>query len=355
MIETQTYTINIGPQHPSTHGGLHVEAIMDGEVVKDAIVHVGYVHRSVEKIAESRTYAQFVPYASRLDYLASHLPTLGYVQAVEKLAGITVPERAEYIRIILAELSRIASHMIFVGSLAIDLGATTGLVYCFRDRERIMDMFEMSSGQRLIASYMRIGGVAADLPEEFYPAVESFLNDLPGMIAEYHGLLSGNEILQQLQGVGILPAEDSVAYGVTGPNLRASGVDYDLRRDEPYGIYSRFDFKVPVGQNGDSWDRFMVRIEEMEQSGRIIKQALKDMPSGRSWPKCRESSNPRKAVRCITASSPPKASWASIWSAMAVTGLTACIYAPVVYQSDGASADLQRRHTAGRHHQYRHP
>jgi len=281
MIETETYTINIGPQHPSTHGGLHVEAIMDGEEVKDAIVHVGYVHRSVEKIAESRTYAQFVPYASRLDYLASHLPTLGYVQAVEKLAGITVPERAEYIRIILAELSRIASHMIFVGSLAIDLGATTGLVYCFRDRERIMDMFEMSSGQRLIATYMRIGGVAADLPEEFYPAVESFLNDLPGMIAEYQGLLSGNEILQErCKGVGILPAQEAIAYGVTGPNLRASGVDYDLRRDDPYGIYSRFDFKVPIGQNGDSWDRFMVRIEEMEQSGRIIRQALKDMPPG---------------------------------------------------------------------------
>mgnify|MGYP000947001294 FL=1 len=281
MIETETYTINIGPQHPSTHGGLHVEAIMDGEEVKDAIVHVGYVHRSVEKIAESRTYAQFVPYASRLDYLASHLPTLGYVQAVEKLAGIIVPERAEYIRVIVSELSRIASHMIFVGSLAIDLGATTGMVYCFRDRERIMDMFEMSSGQRMIASYMRLGGISADLPESFYPAVESFINDLPGMIAEYHGLISGNEILQErCKDVGILSAQDAVAYGVTGPNLRASGVDYDLRRDDPYGIYPRFEFRVPTGQNGDSWDRFMVRIEEMEQSGRIIKQALRDMPSG---------------------------------------------------------------------------
>ena len=159
-----------------------MEAIMDGEVVKDAIVHVGYVHRSVEKIAESRTYAQFVPYASRLDYLASHLPTLGYVQAVEKLAGITVPERAEYIRIILAELSRIASHMIFVGSLAIDLGATTGLVYCFRDRERIMDMFEMSSGQRLIC-FLYAHRRWRRICRRFYPAVESFLNDLPGMIA----------------------------------------------------------------------------------------------------------------------------------------------------------------------------
>jgi NADH-quinone oxidoreductase subunit D len=171
--------------------------------------------------------------------------------------------------------------MIFVGSLAIDLGATTGMVYCFRDRERIMDMFEMSSGQRMIASYMRLGGISADLPESFYPAVESFINDLPGMIAEYHGLISGNEILQErCKDVGILSAQDAVAYGVTGPNLRASGVDYDLRRDDPYGIYPRFEFRVPTGQRGDSWDRFMVRIEEMEQSGRIIKQALRDMPSG---------------------------------------------------------------------------
>lgn len=278
---TDPYTINIGPQHPSAHGGLRAETIMDGEDVQDVIVHLGYVHRSVEKIAESRTYQQFVPYTSRLDYLASHLPTLGYVQAVEKLLGIQAPERAQYIRVIVAELSRIASHLIFAGSLAIDLGATTGMIYCYRDRERIMDMFEMSSGQRLIASYMRIGGVSHDLPETFYPAVESFLNDLPGMIAEYHGLLSGNEILQaRCKGIGVLTAQDAIAYGVTGPNLRASGVAYDIRREDPYGIYDRFDFGIPTGQSGDSWDRYMVRIEEIEQSGRIIAQALQNMPPG---------------------------------------------------------------------------
>lgn len=280
-MKTDPYTINIGPQHPSAHGGLRAETIMDGEDVQDVIVHLGYVHRSVEKIAESRTYAQFVPYTSRLDYLASHLPTLGYVQAVEKLLGITIPERAEYIRVIVAELSRIASHLIFAGSLAIDLGATTGMIYCYRDRERIMDMFEMSSGQRLIASYMRIGGVSHDLPDSFYPAAESFINDLPKMIAEYHGLLSGNEILQaRCKGVGVLSAQDAIAYGVTGPNLRASGIAYDIRRADPYGIYDRFDFDIPIGQCGDSWDRYMVRIEEIEQSGRIIEQALKDMPAG---------------------------------------------------------------------------
>jgi NADH-quinone oxidoreductase subunit D len=254
---------------------------MDGEVVKDAIVHLGYVHRSMEKIAESRTYAQFVPYTARLDYLASSLPSIGYVQAVEKLLGIEVPERAEYIRIIMGELSRIASHMLFVGSLAIDLAATTGLIYCFRDRERIMDMLEMTGGQRLIAAYMRIGGVSADLPPEFFPAVESFLHDMPLMIEEYNGLITGNEILQsRCKGVGILTAEDALAYGVTGPNLRASGIVYDLRKADSYGIYDRFDFEVPVGEHGDCMDRLVVRLKEIEESGNIIRQALKGMPEG---------------------------------------------------------------------------
>lgn len=281
MFTTDTYTINIGPQHPSTHGGLHVEAVMDGEVVKDAVVHLGYVHRSVEKIAESRTFTQFIPYASRLDYLASHLPTLGYVQAVEKLLNVTVPERTEYIRIILAELSRIASHMLFVGSLAIDLGATTGLVYCLRDRERIMNLFEMSSGQRLIASYMRVGGITADLPEEFLPALQGVVQDIPQMIEEYHGLISGNEILQaRCMGVGVLEAATAVACGVTGPNLRASGIAYDVRRADPYGIYHRFDFKIPTRQTGDCWDRLMVRIEEIQESGHILQQAMEQIPEG---------------------------------------------------------------------------
>ncbi len=281
LSASELMTINIGPQHPSTHGGLHVEAVLDGEMVTDAIVHLGYVHRAVEKIAEGKTYVQFIPYTSRLDYLASHLPTLGYVQAVEKLMGIEVPERAEYIRVIMAELSRIASHLLFIGSMAMDLGATTGLIYCFRDRERIMDMFEMTSGQRMIASYMRIGGVAEDVPEEFYPAVGSFLKDLPAMLKEYDGLIFGNEILQaRVKGIGRLTAQDAVAYGVSGPNLRACGVDYDIRKAEPYGIYDRFDFEVPVAQGGDCWDRIMVRVEEIVQSARIIEQAVNGLPAG---------------------------------------------------------------------------
>lgn len=181
----------------------------------------------------------------------------------------------------MGELSRIASHQLFIGSLAIDLGATTGLLYCMRDRERIMDMFEMTSGQRLLAAYMRIGGIAEDLPPEFLPAVRSFVRDIPKMIKEYQGLLYGNEIFQaRLKGIGKLSAQDAIAYGVTGPNLRACGVSYDIRKAEPYGIYDRFDFEIPVGSNGDAWDRLMVRNEEIIQSGRIIEQALDQLPEG---------------------------------------------------------------------------
>ncbi len=295
MLQTENITVNIGPQHPSTHGGLHVEAIFNGEIIVDSTVHLGYVHRSVEKIAETRTYPQFVPYTSRLDYLASQLPTLAYCQAVEKLIGAEIPERAEYIRVIMAELSRIASHMLAIGSIAIDLGATTGLIYTFRDRERIMDMFEMTSGQRLIASYMRIGGISDDLPPEFFPAVNSFIEDIPKMIKEYEDLLVGNEIMQaRLKGVGAISAEDAIDYGVSGPNLRATGVAYDIRKAEPYGIYDRFDFNIPTAKNGDSWDRFILRIEEIKESGKIIAQALKDLPEGEIMGKVRRVIRPEK-------------------------------------------------------------
>jgi NADH-quinone oxidoreductase subunit D len=236
LLETDIYTVNVGPIHPSTHGGLHVEAIMDGEIIQDVVVHLGYVHRSVEKIAEGKTYQQFVPYTARLDYLATNLPVLGYCQAVEKLLGIEVPERAEYIRVIMAELSRIASHQIAISATGIDLGATTGLMYGMRDRERIMNIFEMTGGQRLLSSYIRIGGVAADIPDEFIPAVKSLVQDIPRMMEEYNGLMTGNEIwAARMEGVGILAPETAIQYGVTGPNLRASGIAYDLRKAEPYG------------------------------------------------------------------------------------------------------------------------
>lgn len=281
MFDTDIYNVNVGPIHPSTHGGLHAEAVMDGEIIQDVIVHLGYVHRSVEKIAESKTYQQYVPYTARLDYLATNLPVLGYCQSVEKMLGLEVPERAEYIRVIMAELSRIASHQIAIAATGIDLGATTGLMYGMRDRERIMNIFEMTGGQRLLSSYIRIGGVAADIPDQFIPTVKGFANDIPQMIDEYNGLMTGNEIwAARMQGVGILSSDDAVRYGVTGPNLRASGIAYDIRKAEPYGIYDRFNFDIPTGNRGDSLDRWKVRIEELRQSGRIIEQALDNLPEG---------------------------------------------------------------------------
>jgi NADH-quinone oxidoreductase subunit D len=281
VMQTDLYTINVGPQHPSAHGGLRIETVLDGEIVHDLTVHLGFVHRSIEKIAESRTYQQFVPFNSRLDYLSSNLPTMAYCQAVEKLCGIEVPERAEYIRVITGELNRIASHLLFAGSLAIDLGATTGFIYCMRDREFIMDMMEMISGQRMIAAYNRIGGVSDDLPVEFFPAIENFLAYVPKFLKEYDGLLTGNEIFQaRLKGVGKMTLEQAIAYGTTGPNLRACGLDYDLRRADPYGIYDRFTFEIPTATGGDAWARYLLRLREIEQSAVIIRQALDGLPAG---------------------------------------------------------------------------
>lgn len=281
MPEKSSMIINIGPQHPSTHGGLHVEAELEGERIVRATVKLGYVHRGMEYLAQSRTYQQFLPFTSRLDYLASQLPTWGYCLAVEKLAGIAVPERAEYLRVIFGELSRIASHILFFGSFCIDLGATTGLIYGFRDRERILDMFEMTSGSRLINTYMRFGGVAEEPPEEFWPAVNSFLDDLPAMLQEYNDLVTGNEMfVERIKGMGVLTAERAVELGVTGPNLRACGISYDLRKIEPYSIYSSLDFEVPVLNHGDCMDRYLLRLYEIEQSARMIRQAVSRIPEG---------------------------------------------------------------------------
>lgn len=281
MVKTETYTLNMGPQHPSTHGVLQVVLELDGERVVQATPRMGYLHRGIEKLAESRTYAQFIPYTDRLDYVSSMGNNLGYCQTVEKLMGIAIPERAEYLRIIMTELNRIASHLIFMGSLAIDLGASTGMMFGFRDRERILDLFDMACGARQTYSYIRFGGVAEDIPPEFIPALRQFLAEFPGMLAEKHGLLTGNEILyHRLKDNAVISAEQALAIGLTGPALRASGVDYDLRKAEPYGFYDRFDFAVPLGQTGDSWDRYLVRMEEMQQSARIVEQALEQLPEG---------------------------------------------------------------------------
>ncbi|MEA4836235.1 MAG: NADH-quinone oxidoreductase subunit D [Anaeromusa sp.] len=281
MVKTETYTLNMGPQHPSTHGVLQVVLELDGEEVVQAVPHMGYLHRGIEKLAESRTYAQFIPYTDRLDYVSSMCNNLGYCQTVEKLMGIEIPERAEYLRIIMVELNRIASHLICMGSLAIDLGASTGMMFGFRGRERILDLFDMACGARQTYSYIRFGGVSADIPDAFVPELRRFLADFPAMLEEYHGLLTGNEILyERLKNTAVISGERAIAMGLTGPALRASGVAYDLRKVEPYSIYNRFDFEVPLGEVGDSWDRYVVRMEEVKQSMRIVEQALEQLPEG---------------------------------------------------------------------------
>ncbi|MBM7854363.1 NADH-quinone oxidoreductase subunit D [Desulfohalotomaculum tongense] len=284
MLRTEEFTLNMGPQHPATHGVFRLILHLDGETIVKAEPVLGYLHRGIEKLAESRTYTQVIPYTDRLDYLAAMLNNLGYVQAVEKMIGVEVPERAEYIRVIVSEMSRIASHCIATGAYALDLGGFTGFMYPFREREKLMDMFEMICGSRMTFSYIRVGGVAADLPEEFYPAIKKFLQEFPSCVDEYDGLITGNEIFQaRTKGIGILPAEKAVKYSLSGPVLRGSGVKYDLRKARPYGIYDRFDFEVPVGKNGDCFDRYYCRILEMRQSHRIIKQALEqlqELPEG---------------------------------------------------------------------------
>ena len=274
--------VNFGPQHPSTHGVFRLVMKLEGETIVDAVPVMGYLHRSVEKLSESRTYLQGVPFTDRLDYLAAMSNNLAYALAVEKLAGIEVPERAEYIRVIMVELNRIASHQMAVGSLANDAGAYyTPFIYCFRDREKILDLFEMASGQRLTYSYIRFGGVSRDLPEEFVPLCQKLMDEMPRNIDEYEKMLTTNEIfLARTRNVGVLPPDMAVDYSITGPILRASGVPYDLRRAQPYSIYDRFQFDVPTLPEGDVFARYMVRVLEMRESVKIVKQALDDLPGG---------------------------------------------------------------------------
>ena len=282
VLKTEPFVLNIGPVHPSTHGVFRMRVTLDGEVIVNLEPVFGYLPRGVEKLAEERTYTGIIPLTDRLDYLASMTNNLAYVLAVEKLAGIEVPERAEYLRVILAELQRIASHLIAVGAFLNDCGAYfTPFLYMFRERERIVDLFDMVSGQRLLYNYMRIGGFNQDVPEEFLPALGKFLQQMPGFIDEYEWLLAENEILlARSKGVGVLPRELAVSIAASGPVLRASGMKWDLRRADPYCGYDRFDFDIPTGTAGDCYDRYRVRIEEMRQSLRIIRQAVEQIPRG---------------------------------------------------------------------------
>jgi NADH-quinone oxidoreductase subunit D len=286
-LRREEIVLNVGPQHPATHGVLRMEAVLDGEIVIDVIPHIGYLHRCFEKHAESMTnYQQVVPYVDRMDYCASMNMDFGYVLAVEKLLGITVPERVDYIRVIMAELQRIASHLIAAGTYGLDIGAWTPFLYMFRERERILDLFEMTCGARLLYNYMWIGGVSHDLPPGFVDKAKDFCSYFRPKIKEYNDLLSFNDIfVRRTADVGVLPAVTAIAYGCSGPVLRGSGVYFDIRRNDPYSVYNRFEWEPQIGRGevgttGDCWDRYIVRIREMEQSINIVEQALNQLPDG---------------------------------------------------------------------------
>ncbi len=280
-ILTEEYYLNMGPQHPSTHGVLRLVLRIDGELVLDAVPDIGYLHRGIEKIAENRKYNQFLPFVDRLDYISAMLNEQGYCMAVEKLLNIKVPPRAEYIRVMVTELNRIASHLVWFGPFAMDLGAMTPFLYAFREREKIIDLLESVSGQRLTYAYMRIGGVRFDLPEGFIGKVHEFCEYFKPKIDEYEKLLTENIIfLKRTKDIGILTEEMAINYGCSGAVLRGSGFKYDVRKNCPYSIYPDINFDIPIGKTGDSWDRYKVRIEEMRQSIRIIEQVAKRIPEG---------------------------------------------------------------------------
>jgi NADH-quinone oxidoreductase subunit D len=286
-VKTEEMLLNMGPQHPSTHGVFRVVVRTDGEMVLESESHIGYLHRCFEKCAENLNYLQVVPYTDRMDYLCAMINNLGYAQTVEKLMNLQVPERAEFIRVIVAELNRIASHLLAFGTYGMDIGAVTPFLHAFRDREKILKIFEKLCGQRLNYSYVRVGGVSFDVTDEILNDIAEFCTYFePAVIDEYDGLLSFNGIfISRTANVGVLTKEMAIDYGVTGPSLRGSGMRRDLRVDEPYGIYDRFAFEIPVGTGeqgtvGDCWDRYMVRIREMRESAKIVKQALQGIPSG---------------------------------------------------------------------------
>jgi len=285
----------MGPQHPATHGVLRLVLSLDGETVVDVKPDIGYLHRGVEKLAEHEDYIQIEPLTDRLDYVAAISENLGYIGAVEQLLGLEVPPRAQTIRVVLTELQRIASHLVWLGTHGLDLGAMTVFFWCFRERETILDLFEAFCGARLTYNSMRIGGLLQDLPPGWVKKCRSFLAEYPAMQDEYETLLSTNRIwLKRTKGIGVISGEDAIALGLTGPSLRASGVNFDLRKAKPYSGYENYDFEVPVTHTGDTYDRYLVRLEEMRQSVRICQQGLDALPEGPVRCKAPKKVRPKK-------------------------------------------------------------
>ncbi len=281
MASKEIMTLNMGPQHPSTHGVLRMVIELDGEVIQKITPHIGYLHRGVEKLSEHRTYHQTIPLTDRLDYLAPMSNNLGYVLAVEKLLGIEVPERAQVVRVILTELTRIKSHLVWIACHALDIGAMTVFIYAFREREKVMQLYEKISGARMTSNYFRVGGLSAELYDGFEKDVKEIIDTFPGYFDTYEGLLTKNTIwMQRTIGNGVISAEDAISYGITGPALRGSGVDWDLRRDNPYSGYEKYKFKIPVGENCDTYDRYKVRLIELREAVNIVSQALASLKPG---------------------------------------------------------------------------
>ncbi|MCG7522332.1 NADH dehydrogenase (quinone) subunit D [Ruegeria sp. Ofav3-42] len=282
LPDTKEVLLNLGPQHPSTHGVLRLVLEMDGEYVERVDPHIGYLHRGTEKLSETFTYTQIFPLTDRLDYVCPPSNNLAFALAVEKLLDIEAPVRAQYIRVILAELARLSGHLLITGALPMDLGAMTALLYAMREREMIMDLMEMVTGARMHTSYCRVGGVREDLPEEFAGKIREFCDIFPNRIRDYERLVEKNRMfIKRTRGIGVIEPEDAIDLGLSGPNLRASGVDWDIRRDEPYEIYDKVEFDVITREEGDCYARWRCRVEEMRESVRIIEQCLKQMPEGR--------------------------------------------------------------------------
>jgi NADH dehydrogenase I D subunit len=280
-LQTKELTINMGPQHPATHGVLRLVLDLDGETVVKCTPYIGYLHRGVEKLGENRTYLSALPLTDRLDYIAAMANNQGYCLAVERLFGIQAPERAQYIRTMVAEMSRISSHILWLGTHALDIGAMTVFLYAFREREWLLDLFEMLCGARLTTSYARIGGVRNDVPQEFIDSLYKFTDEFPGRVEEYETLIDQNRIwLKRTKGVGVIGADEAVNWGLTGPTLRGSGISYDVRKHAPYDAYDKVQFDVPVGKVGDVYDRYRCRMEEFRQSNRIIRQCIEQLPKG---------------------------------------------------------------------------
>ncbi len=281
-MESETLLLNLGPVHPATHGVLRFKLRMDGEIIRDCKIVVGYLHRGTEKIGEMKTYLQFVPYTDRLDYISGMPNNYAYVKAVEELAGIEVPLRAEYIRVLAMELNRVVNHLVMIGSLLLDLGGSTMIMWGFRERENALQLYEMMCGARMTFNYIKPGGVREDLPEGFMPKFNEFVKDMEKRIDDYEQLINDNEIfLLRTKNIGVISAEEAINYGMSGPSLRGSGVDYDIRKVEPYSIYPDLDFKACVRNEGDSYARYMVRIDEMRESLHILRQIADTMPESK--------------------------------------------------------------------------